>query len=276
MNATNADESVGFIGLGALGTPIAQNLLASGVRLTVWNRTASKAEPLSAKGARVATEPKGAVPRGGVVFTILWDDASLEEIVSADGFLDALGPGGLHVSMTTVTPAMARKVAALHESRGSLYLEAPIFGIPAQAVARKLTVCLAGAAAAKERARPLLTAMGAERTFDFGEAIGAATATKLAGNYLIVSSFAVMHEVFDALVANGVDPKPTLEMLTTTLLATPGNQRYAGYLLSGAPMPTSGIPAKDVGLFQRFAAAGDSPSPVASEIGKALAARASR
>jgi 3-hydroxyisobutyrate dehydrogenase-like beta-hydroxyacid dehydrogenase len=178
--------------------------------------------------------------------------------------------------MTTVTPETARRVAALHESRGSTYLEAPIFGVPPQAVARKLMVCLAGPAAAKDRARPLLTAMGAERTFDVGAAIGAASATKLAGNFLIISAFVAMQEVFDVLVRNGVDPKPTLEMLTTTLLATPGNQRYAAYLLSGAPMPTSGIPAKDVNLFQRFAATADVPTPLAKQVAASLASLAAR
>ena len=98
-------ESIGFIGLGALGAPIAANLLASGKTVTVWNRTASKAESLIEKGAKSAGTPSDAVPRSGVVFTILWDDTSLEEIVRSEGFLEKLGKGGVHVSMTTVTPS---------------------------------------------------------------------------------------------------------------------------------------------------------------------------
>src|ERR1700722_10821458 len=118
MDAANANESIGFIGVGALGAPIASNLLASGKALTVWNRTASKMEPLVQNGARRASKLTDAIARGGVVFTILWDDASLDEVVRSEGFLDKLGPGGVHVSMTTVTPETARRLATLHEAHG--------------------------------------------------------------------------------------------------------------------------------------------------------------
>lgn len=262
-------ELVGFLGLGTLGAPIAANLLASGVSLTVWNRTPAKAEPLVAKGARLARTPAEAVPRGGVVFTILWDDASLEEVVTGDGFLDALGDG-LHVSMTTVTPETSRRIAALHASRGSTFVEAPIFGIPAQAIARTMLVCLAGPSAAKERARPLVEKMGASKIVDFGEAIGAATATKLVGNFMIVAGFVAMQECFDVLTAAGVDPRPTLEMITTAILPTPSQQRYAAHLLSGKTTPTSAIPQKDVGLFERFAAASRVQAPLAKQMSALL------
>ena len=262
---THVDDAIGFLGLGALGMPIAENLLASGKTLTVWNRTSGKAEALVAKGARQAATPAAAVPRGGVVLSILWDDASVEETVAHPGFLEALGDG-VHVSMTTVTPETSRKLAALHAQHGSSFVEAPIFGIPTAAVARQLVVCLAGPTAAKDRARPLLEAMGAAKVFDFGEAVGAGTATKLIGNYMIIANFALLEEAFAILKASGVDPKPTLEMLTTTFLATPGNQRYAGYLLGGNPRPASGIPAKDIRLFQRFAGDVKQPAPLANEV----------
>ena len=269
MSQAASEESIGFIGLGNLGEPIAANLLASGRPLAVWNRTASKADALVARGARLARTPAAAARRGGVVFSILWDDASLEQLVSAE-LLDALGPGGVHVSMTTVTPETARRVAALHERNGSTYVEAPLFGIPAQAVARKLTVCLAGPAAAKARVRPLLEAMGGASIVDFGEAIGTATATKLVGNFMIIAGFVALQEAFDALKASGIDPKPVLEMVTSTFAATPGNQRYAGYLLSGAPLPKTGIPLKDVGLFASFAATAHAPAPLASRMREIL------
>jgi len=270
-----SDDAIGFLGLGNLGAPIAANLLASGHELRVWNRTADKTAPLVEKGARAVASPAEAVSKGGVVFSILWDDASLEGLVTP-AFLDALGPGGVHVSMTTISPECARRMAARHEERGSTYVEAPIFGVPAQAQARQLMICLAGPRAAKDRVRPLLEAMGGQRIFDFGEAIGAGTATKLVGNYMIVSAFSVMQECFDVLQKAGIDPKPTLEMLTTTLLATPGNQRYAGYLLSGKPMPVSGIPAKDVGLFGRFAQEASTTAPLADAVKAAIERTSSR
>ncbi|MFT3714263.1 MAG: NAD(P)-dependent oxidoreductase [Archangium sp.] len=265
---TTTREAVGFLGLGALGTPIAVNLLASGVPLHVWNRTRSKAEELAKQqpGATVAASPADAVTKGGVVFSILWDDASLEQLVADQKFLDALGPGGVHVSMTTVTPAAARRVAAIHQKHGSLYVEAPIFGVPPQAVARQLNVCLAGPTAAKERVRPLLVAMGAARISEFGENIGAATATKLMGNYLIISGFVAMQEAWNVLSAGGFDAKASLEMLTQTLITNPGQQRFATLLMSGHPLPKTGIPEKDVGLFRQLADASHTPSPFAERM----------
>ncbi len=268
---TSTDEAIGFLGLGDLGTPIAENLLASGEALTVWNRTSAKAAMLVTKGARHAATPAAAVQRGGVVFTILWDDASLEETVASPGFLEGLGTG-VHVSMTTVTPETSRRLAALHARHGSTLVEAPIFGGSAAAVARQLVVCLAGAPTAKVRVRPLLEKMGAAKIFDFGEEVGGGTTTKLIGNFMIIANFALLEEAFAVLKASGVDPKPTLEMLTTTFLATPGNQRYAGYLLSDKPRPTSGIPEKDIRLFRRFAAAVNQSTPLANEVGARIRA----
>jgi 3-hydroxyisobutyrate dehydrogenase-like beta-hydroxyacid dehydrogenase len=259
-----AMNDIGFLGLGNLGTPIAANLIASGHALTVWNRTSDKTGPLVAKGAKAAATPVGAITKGGVVFSILWDDASLDQLVTPE-FLDALGPGGVHVSMTTVTPECARRVAARHEKAGNTYVESPIFGVPPAAVAKQLTFCIAGPKAAKERVRPLLEAAGGLKIFDFGESIGAGTATKLAGNYMIIAGFSVIQECFEVLKKAGVDPKPTLEMLTSTVAATPGNQRYAGYLLSGN-RPTSGIPLKDIGLFEQFARDASTQSPLASAV----------
>jgi 3-hydroxyisobutyrate dehydrogenase-like beta-hydroxyacid dehydrogenase len=112
--------------------------------------------------------------------------------------------------------------------------------------------------------------MGGQRIVDFGETIGAATATKLVGNFMIISSFVAMQEAFNVLKQSGVDPRPTLEMLTTTLLATPGNQRMAGNLLSGNQIPTSGIPLKDVGLFQSYAGSARVPVPLANQMHEIL------
>src|ERR1700733_3330806 len=99
MTAANETALIGFIGLGSLGAPIAENLLASGHPLTVWNRTASKAEALVGKGATVVQSPREVATRGRTVVTILWDDASLEEVVRSEGFLEGLSHGGVHVSM---------------------------------------------------------------------------------------------------------------------------------------------------------------------------------
>src|SRR5580698_1780813 len=96
-------ESVGFIGLGLLGMPMAANLVDAGVALRVYNRTPSKADPLVARGAVRAATPADAIEPGGIVVSCVWDSESVAELVN-ESFLDRLGPGGVHVSMTTIAP----------------------------------------------------------------------------------------------------------------------------------------------------------------------------
>ncbi|MFM9276528.1 NAD(P)-dependent oxidoreductase [Paenibacillus jiagnxiensis] len=259
-------ETVGFIGLGNLGSPIASNLLDAGYSLTVYNRTASKAAPLVEQGARLASCPADTVTPGGIVMTLLWDDESVESIVMSNGFLERLGTGGIHVGMSTISPEMAKKLAAIHAEHGSIYMEAPIFGRPEAAVARKLTVPFAGPEQAKERVRPILKAMGGEGLFDFGEEVGAATAVKLIGNFLIVSAGQSMLEALTMAEKNGVDPKPVVDMLTQTLFSAPIYQSYGKMIAEKqySQFTQSKIPLKDVGLFQKTARQVQSPTPISS------------
>ena len=121
-------ETIGFIGLGQLGLPMATNLLTAGYALRVYNRTASKAESLVAQGAHLASRPVDAVTTGGIVATIVWDDAALESVVMSDGFLEQLGPGGIHLSMSTVLPETSKKLAAVHAQHDCAYVESHLAG----------------------------------------------------------------------------------------------------------------------------------------------------
>lgn len=94
-------ENIGFIGLGLLGAPVAANLLQAGYALTVYNRSPEKAEPLVARGALQAVRPADTVTTGGIVVTLVWDDKALEDVVKSEDFLERLGIGGIHVSMST-------------------------------------------------------------------------------------------------------------------------------------------------------------------------------
>ena len=132
-----------FLGLGTLGLPMATNLLESGYALTVYNRSASKADPLVQRGARLASSPAEALT-SGIVISVLWDATVTEQIVAGEGFLDRLGPGGIHISMCTGSPDAARRLAALHTRHGSILVEAPVFGRAEAAVARALSIPFAG------------------------------------------------------------------------------------------------------------------------------------
>lgn len=258
-------ENVGFIGLGLLGLPIAANLLQAGYALTVYNRTPEKAEPLVAQGALQVGRPADVVTTGGIVVTLVWDDEALEDVVKSEDFLERLGIGGIHVSMSTVSPDTGRKLADLHARHGSVYVEAPIFGRPEAAAARQLWIPVAGPQEAKERVRPVLEAMGARGIFDFGEGAGAAVLVKLIGNFLIVSAARSMEEALGMAERGGVDPKAAVNMLTSTLFTAPIYQSYGTMIAEkSAAMPPSNIPQKDVGLFLSAAQNAQFPAPLAS------------
>lgn len=259
-------ETIGFMGLGNLGLPIATNLLNAGYSLRVYNRTASKAEPLVAQGAKSVTRPVDAVTSGGIVVTILWGDESVESVVTSDGFLEQLGPNGIHISMSTISPEMSNKLAALHAEHGSSYVAAPVFGRPEAAVARNLWIPFAGSEAAKERARPILTAMGGKGIFDFGTEAGAAVTVKIAGNFLIASATRSLAEALAMAKGNGVDPKAVVDMLTQTLFPAPIYQSYGKLIAEGTASFTTqnAIGIKDVGLFKDTAEQVKSPTAIAN------------
>jgi 3-hydroxyisobutyrate dehydrogenase-like beta-hydroxyacid dehydrogenase len=257
-------ETIGFIGLGHLGLPMATNLLNAGYALRVYNRTASKADSLVAQGAQLASRPVDAVTSGGIVVSIVWDGAALESVVMSDGFVEQLGPGGVHVAMSTVLPETSKKLAAIHAQHGCAYVEAPIFGRPEAAVARQLWIPYAGPQQAKERVRPLLQAMGAQGIFDFGEEVGAANIVKLVGNFLITSAGYSLRESLAMAEKNGVDPRAVVDMLTQTLLPAPIYVNYGKRIAeNNAPFSQNAIPLKDVGFFKTTAQQVESPTPVA-------------
>src|SRR6266852_7760803 len=178
-------DSLGFIGLGNMGKPIAANLLRAGYRLRVFNRTTAKAEPLIAKGAALCTQPEEVAEAGGIVLTILADDRALEDVCLREPALVAkLGPGGLHISLSTIAPATARRLAVHHAQYGVGYIAAPVFGRPEAAAAARLWICVSGPGPAKKRAQPPLAAIS-HGVFDFGEDPGGANVVKLCGNFLV-------------------------------------------------------------------------------------------
>ncbi|MEP7285228.1 MAG: NAD(P)-dependent oxidoreductase [Chloroflexota bacterium] len=247
------NETIGFIGLGALGLPIAHSLLQAGYPLKVYNRTLSKAEPLKALGAEIASRPADAVTPGGIIITVVSNDEALQDVVMSEGFLQHLGTSGIHLSMSTVSPALSRSLAALHAQHGSFYVEAPVFGRPEAAAAQLLWICTAGSIEAKVRVRPLLEAMG-QGIFDFGEEMGAALTVKLCGNFLGSAATRAMQEALTMVKKSGGDPTKVIDMLTQTLFSAPIYQSYGKVIALDPEHFSQGalswIPLKDLGLFQ--------------------------
>ena len=265
----------GFVGLGSMGLPMATNLIAAGVKLRVHNRTASKAAPLVANGATLAASAGEAATAGGIGMTMLADDAAVESIVvGSEGVAARLGAGGIHVSMSTIAPTTSRHLASYHARHGSIYIAAPVFGRPDNAAARQLVVCTSGPAAAKERVRPLLDAVG-RAIFDYGEEPGAANVAKLTGNFLIAAALESMAESFTMAERNGVDRVKVAEMLGKTLFACPVYQRYGEMVAAKRHTPagfalTLGL--KDVELVLKTGGEARVPMPIAAVLRERLIA----
>lgn len=257
-------ETLGFIGLGNMGEPIAANLMAAGHALRVYNRTPSKAATLVAKGATLAKTPADVATPSGVVFTMVSDDRALDELCLPSGsFVEKLGPGGSHVSLSTIAPATARRLAEHHAKHKVEYVAAPVFGRPEAAAAKKLWVCASGHAAAKARLRPLLEAIG-QGIFDFGEEVGAANVVKLCGNFLVASTVEALAEMMVLAEKNGLSKKALAEMI--------GNfsPMHAGYanLIAEEKFEPAGfrlvLGLKDINLILQTARDSTTPLPLAS------------
>jgi 3-hydroxyisobutyrate dehydrogenase-like beta-hydroxyacid dehydrogenase len=246
---------------------MASNLVYAGFRVTAWNRTASKADSLVAKGARRAERPEDVAGPGGIVISMLADDAALEHLVMGDAMIaNRIAPGGIHISMSTVAPATTRALGKVHEEAGSTMVAAPVFGRPEAASARKLWICASGPAQAKAAAKPIFDALG-QRVFDFGEEPGAANVAKISGNFLIAAAMEAMGEAFAMAEKSGADRDAIASMLGQTLFACPVYQHYGAAVAARRHWPAGfrlPLGLKDVELVLRTARETATPMPTAS------------
>jgi 3-hydroxyisobutyrate dehydrogenase-like beta-hydroxyacid dehydrogenase len=223
---------VGFIGLGNMGAVIAANLLKAGHSLTVYNRTKSKAASLQSGGARVANTPAEAASGADVIITMLADDHALETVAfGKDGVLEALPAGAIHISMSTISVALSRKLADAHIEKKQRYVAAPVFGRPEAAAAAKLYVVAAGDTSAIENCRELFSAIG-QRTFEVGEEAQAANLFKLNGNFLITTVIESLAETFALVRKSGYDQFKFLEVMTESLFNAPVYKTYGKIVAS--------------------------------------------
>ena len=254
---------VGFVGLGQMGHAIAANVLAAGHELTVWNRSADKADDLVAKGARLAGSPAEAAS-AGVVFTMLADDAALEAVSFGElGILAAQG-AVLHVSLSTISPDLAMRLAQAHGERGGRFVSAPVFGRPDAAAAAKLFVVAAGAAADIKACQPLFDAIG-QRTFVVGDEPRMANVVKLCGNFMIMASVEALGESLTLAAKNGVDRGALLEVLTETLFGGLVHRNYGKMLVEENFRPAgfaAPLGLKDMRLVNGVAEASRVPMPL--------------
>jgi 3-hydroxyisobutyrate dehydrogenase-like beta-hydroxyacid dehydrogenase len=224
--------NIAFIGLGNMGSPMARNLIKARHKLTVYNRTRSRAEELQSEGARVANTPGEAASGAEVAITMLADDHALESVVfGKGGILDSLPPNAIHVSMSTISVALSRRLAAAHAERKQHYVSAPVFGRPEAAADAKLFIVAAGPAAQIDRCRPLFDAMG-QKSFIAGDDASGANLMKLAGNFLITAVIEGLAESFALVRKAGLDANLFHEVLTNSLFNAPIYKTYGALINS--------------------------------------------
>ena len=260
--------NVGLIGLGNMGLGIAHNLLRAGHRLTVYNRTRSKAEALASAGALVANSLTEAC-KSEVVMTMLADDAALEgAALGGGGIVDALANGGIHLSLSTISTALSRRLTQEHTRHGQIFLASPVFGRPDAAEVARLVVVAAGPLEAIERVRPLLSAIS-RKVFVIGSEQYAASAFKLAGNFLIASVLESLSEALALARKSGVDPAQFLEVLNGSLFQSPIYEIYGKIIVEEKFSPPGfalRLGLKDLRLVLSAAEEAAVPMPVASAI----------
>jgi 3-hydroxyisobutyrate dehydrogenase-like beta-hydroxyacid dehydrogenase len=258
---------IGFVGLGAMGTPMARNLVRAGHSVAVYNRTRSRAEALAVDGARgVAATPAEAARNAEAVLTMLADDRAVENVLFDGGLAGAISPGAAHISMSTISVALSQRLAREHAARGQVYLAAPVFGRPEVAEAGKLWVVAGGDAAQVERFRPLFSALGRGLSVAGAEP-WKANVVKLCGNFMIAAAIEAMGEAFALARKSGIPADALNDTLNNALFQSPLYGNYGARIAAEAFEPagfklTLGL--KDMRLALEAAEAVAVPMPLAS------------
>ncbi len=270
---------IAYLGLGAMGSPMAARLLEAGYPLAIWNRNPVKAAALAERGARLAADPTKAVADADFVFSMVADDAALEEICLGSGrMVAAMKPGALHASMSTILPATARRLALCHRRQGTAYVAAPVFGRPEAAAAGRLWICLSGAADDRQRLLPILTPL-CLRHYGFGDDVGAANVVKLAGNFMIAAAIEAMAEAFVFGEKNGLKQEGLADFFASTLFSCPIYQNY-GRIIAARQFEPAGfrlaLGRKDVHLVAETARISDVPMPILGTLLNRFAARVAK
>ncbi len=223
--------TVGFIGLGALGQPMAGRLLAAGFDLVVHNRTRQREEPLAAAGARRAGTPALTAAGSGVLAVCLSDDDAVRRVLLADPVLGALAPGTLVIDFSTIAPATSRSLARALAERGVAYLDAPVTGGTEGARAGRLSVLVGGTPTDLERARPLLEAVGS-RISHVGP-VGAGQEAKAVNQVLVAGSYAAVAEAMALGQRLGLPMEVVREALSAGAAGSWALEHRAGAMLRG-------------------------------------------
>jgi 3-hydroxyisobutyrate dehydrogenase-like beta-hydroxyacid dehydrogenase len=259
--------AIGFVGLGHMGLAMASNLAADGVQVTAYVRRPEQMGKLVALGLEPTTT-MAELFNCKIVVSMLPDDAAVREIVfgregnGLNGLAMGLQPGAIHLSMSTISTAAASQLASEHANSGQGYVAAPVFGNPDAAKARQLFIVAAGAPADVERCRPLLDSLG-QRAFVIGAEPAQANLIKLLGNMMTATTLEMLGEAVAVVRKRGLDPKPFLDILTSTMFGGRAHKIYGDKIIRQAYAPGFLMPLafKDVRLALAEAEKAGAPMP---------------
>jgi 2-hydroxy-3-oxopropionate reductase len=207
-----ANPVIGFIGLGIMGKPMARNLLKAGHVLIVHNRSRAAVDELTREGARPMNNAKDVAEHSDIVVTVLPDSPDVELVYASEqGIFAGAKSGSLLVDMSSISPVVARKLAAEAERRGCDMLDAPVSGGEAGAIGATLSIMIGGKASAVERAMPLFQTLG-KNIVHVGDA-GAGQVTKAANQMVVGTTIAIVAEALVLAKKAGVDPAKVRQAL---------------------------------------------------------------
>ena len=257
---------IGFIGLGHMGAAMAANLVKAGHDVSVFNRSPGKSRSLVKLGAREAANIAG-VCVGEVVITMLADDNAVSDIAFGEGGLVAhLPKGAIHLSMSTISVALSKRLSLAHVQAGNRYVAAPVFGRPDMAAAAKLFIVAAGDPAAVNACKELFDALG-QKTSTIGVEPSAANLVKLTANFLQASVIESLGEAIALIGKAGINRRDYVNLLTSTIFTAPAYKIFGPLIADGTFEPAAfaaPLGYKDIRLALAAADSLRVPMPLAS------------
>jgi len=253
-------STIGFTGLGRMGTVMAANLATAGYRVIADVRRAGRFEEAKSLGLEPTAEIADLFGCEFVVSMLPDDDAA--RAVVFGGLATGLKPGAIHISMSTISTTASAHLAMEHARCGQGYVAAPVFGNPDAAKARQLFIVAAGAPTDVERCQPLFDNLG-QRTFVIGTEPEHANLVKLLGNMMTATTLEMLGEVVAVALKRGLDPKPFVDILTSTMFGGRAHKIYGDKIVRQSYAPGFAIPLvlKDVRLALAEAEKAGAPMP---------------
>ena len=262
-------ETIGFIGLGLMGKPMAKNLLTRGYPLVVHSRSAPPVDELVSLGAARAESPAQVARQARRVITMLPDSSDVERALTGpDGVFAGMQAGTILIDMSSISPAVTRRLADAAREKGGVLLDAPVSGGEIGAINASLSIMVGGDAAAFEAVTPVLRAMGnPERIIRVGDS-GAGQLCKVCNQMVIGGTLSVVSEAIALARKAGVDAAKVREALLGGFAASRVLEVHGERILTGNYKPgfRSKLYAKDYRIAAETLAAHDAPSPVTSVV----------